>query len=149
LLALAIAGCGGDDGADGKDGAPGKDADMTVVEDLQDDVAALDEKVTALTEAANPETCTLCHTNAGDGAIVRTGPAHQELYKQFYQDGVIKVTDMALVTNGTNTTTLTFKMTKAGAAFDCRKATGTGKDFSIGSCMTKASFKEIVVQQVK
>ena len=137
LLALAIAGCGGDDGADGKDGAPGKDADMTVVEDLQDDVAALDEKVTALTEAANPETCTLCHTNAGDGAIVRTGPAHQELYKQFYQDGVIKVTDMALVTNGTNTTTLTFKMTKAGAAFDCRKATGTGKDFSIGSYWTQ------------
>ena len=75
---------------------------MTVVEDLQDDVAALDEKVTALTEAANPETCTLCHTNAGDGAIVRTGPAHQELYKQFYQDGVIKVTAEELVAKAQN-----------------------------------------------
>lgn len=137
VLALALAGCGGDDGADGKDGAAGKDADPAVVEDIKDDIAALNEKVTALAQAANPETCALCHTNAGDGAIVRTGPAHQELYKRFYQDGVVKVTDMALASNGTNTTTLTFKMTKAGAAFDCRKATGTGKDFSIGSYWTQ------------
>jgi hypothetical protein len=114
LLALVIAGCGGDDGKDGAPGADGQDADMTVVNDLQ-------EQVTAMAQAANPETCVLCHTDQGDGSLVRTGPAHQALYDQLYQDGVMKVTDMAIASNGVDTTTLTFKITKNAAPFDCRK----------------------------
>lgn len=123
LLALALAACGGDDGApgkDGRDGVDGKDADPTVVADLQ-------EKVKELTQAANPETCVTCHT--GDDSIARTGPAHQARYAEFYQDGVVKIANMAITTNGVDATTLTFTMTKNGGAFDCRKTDA----FAIGS----------------
>jgi OmcA/MtrC family decaheme c-type cytochrome len=132
LFALTVAGCGGSDGKDGAPGAPGadgQDADPTVIADLTD-------KVNALAQATNPETCVMCHT--GDTAVARTGPNHQEIYKDFYQSGVIKISDMAFATNGVDSTTLTFKMTKKDAngvfqAFDCTKPTGNGSDFAIGS----------------
>ncbi len=120
LLALALAGCGDD----GSDGAPGKDADPAVTDDLQ-------SQIDAITKTANPETCVTCHT--GDDPVVRSGANHQEIYKEFYQDGVVKVSEMAFTTSGGNTAVLTFKMTKNGAPFDCTKSTAATSDFSIGS----------------
>lgn len=127
LLAVALAGCGGgSDGAPGAAGLPGKDVDPTVVNDLT-------AKVTALTQAANPETCVTCHT--GTAPVAKSGAQHQASYNQYYQDGIVKIVSgsMALVSDGVDTTTLTFKMTKNGAAFDCRKSTAAPADFSIGS----------------
>lgn len=124
-LVLIVAGCGGgDDGAPGPAGPAGKDVDPAVVNSLT-------EQIKALTQAANPETCVTCHT--GDDPVARTGPGHQALYKEFYQDSVMKVADMAFAVQGGNTAVLTFQLTKNGAPFDCTKATGTGKDFAIGS----------------
>jgi len=124
LLALTVAGCGGDDGKDGAPGAPGadgKDADPAAI-------AALEQKVKELTQAANPETCATCHT--GELPVARTGPNHQQIYEQFYQDGVVKISEVAFTTVGGNSTKLTFKMTKQGAPFDCAT---TRTDFAIGS----------------
>lgn len=117
-MMLSIAGCGGgSDGAAGPPGPAGKDVDPAVVTDLT-------AKVTALTQAANPETCVTCH--AGTAPLARSGTGHQDYYKQFYQDGVIKVSNIAIATNGVDTTTLTFNMTKNGVAFDCREADSIG-----------------------
>ncbi len=122
VLALALAACGGDDGAQGPAGPPGpsgQDADAAALEALQ-------RQVTELTQAANPETCALCHS--GDTPTAQGGSGHQDRYDQFYQDDVMAVADMALVSDGVATTTLTFKLTKNGAAFDCRKT----QAFAIG-----------------
>jgi hypothetical protein len=118
MVMAFLAACGG---SDGSDGAPGKDADPAITDSLQ---AQIDE----LAQAANAETCVTCHT--GSNPVARTGPNHQAIYSQFYQDGVVKVVagSMALAASG-NTTTLSFKMTKNGAAFDCRKTDA----FAIGS----------------
>lgn len=51
---------------------------------------------------------------------------HEAEYKQFYQDGVIKVSNIATTANAVDTTTLTFKMTKNSASFDCRDADAIG-----------------------
>lgn len=124
LLALAIAGCG-------EDGKDGKDADPAVLNSLQ-------SQIDALVQAANPETCVTCHT--GDPSVARTGPMHQAIYKEFYQDGIVQVVQgsMALavttVTNANDTTVLTFQLTKRNPAtptgtpqaFDCRLASPTG-----------------------
>lgn len=130
LLAFALGGCGGDDGAAGAPGAAGKDgkdADPAVIADLQ-------AQLKALTQSANPETCITCHT--GESSTARTGADHQKIYADFYQDGVVRVTDMAFATAGT-TSTLTFKMTKQGQPFDCRKAAGSPPNgFAIGSYWT-------------
>ena len=88
-------------------------------------------QIDAITKTANPETCVTCHT--GDDPVVRSGANHQEIYKEFYQDGVVKVSEMAFTTSGGNTAVLTFKMTKNGAPFDCTKSTAATSDFSIGS----------------
>lgn len=125
LLALAIAGCG-------EDGKDGKDADPAVLNSLQ---AQIDE----LVQAANPETCVVCHT--GDPSVARTGPKHQEIYKEFYQDGIVQVVqgsmNLAVTTSGANPndrTIFTFRLTKKSPAtptgtpanFDCRLASPTG-----------------------
>jgi OmcA/MtrC family decaheme c-type cytochrome len=122
LLALFIAGCGGDDGKDGAQGPPGT-VDPADVEAAVQTALASEQAL----QAANPEQCALCHT--GDDSVARTGPDHQAIYKEAYQDGAIVVSNLAITTNGVDTTTLTFNMTKNGAPFDCRKSTA---DFTIG-----------------
>ncbi len=70
-----------------------------------------------------PESCATCHKGAG--------AKHQASYDQLYQDGVIKVTDMAYsFSSSPDTHKVTFKMTKNGAPFD-----GTGAD-SLGIYFT-------------
>jgi len=61
-----------------------------------------------------PETCSVCHKGAGD--------KHQASYDALYQDGVIKVTDLAYSFTAPNRTTITFKMTKNGAPFNANDA---------------------------
>lgn len=64
--------------------------------------------------AVQPESCVICHRDAG--------AKHQESYDELYQDGVIQVTDLAYSFAGPDTTTITFNMTKNGAPFDARQA---------------------------
>ncbi len=79
------------------------------------------EKVT--TADIQPESCATCHSGAG--------AKHQASYDQLYQDGVIKVTDLAYsFSSSPDTHNVTFKMTKDGAPFD-----GTGAD-SLGIYFT-------------
>ena len=57
----------------------------------------------------------ICHKDAGAN--------HQASYNELYQDGVIKVSDLAYAFSPTpDTTTITFKMTMNGAPFDPTKA---------------------------
>jgi hypothetical protein len=60
------------------------------------------------------ETCSVCHTEAG--------ATHQDSYDELFQDGVIKVTDLAYSFSGPDASTVSFKMTKNGAPFDARQA---------------------------
>ena len=64
--------------------------------------------------AVQPETCVICHSDAG--------AKHQASYDELNQDGVIQVTDLAYSYTAPDTTTVTFKMTKDGAPFDASKA---------------------------
>ncbi|OGA19936.1 MAG: hypothetical protein A3H32_16725 [Betaproteobacteria bacterium RIFCSPLOWO2_02_FULL_63_19] len=116
-MILSLVGCSG---SDGSAGPPGKDVDPAVVNDLTAKIDALSQG------GANPETCVTCHK--GSTPVARSGPMHQARYKEFYQDGVVKIVagSIAIATNGTDTTTLTFKMTKNGANFDCRDADAIG-----------------------
>ena len=76
-----------------------------------------------------PETCSVCHKGAGD--------KHQASFDALYQDGVIKVTDLAYAFSAPNTTVVTFRMTKNGAPFNANDADNlaigfapyNGKDF--------------------
>jgi OmcA/MtrC family decaheme c-type cytochrome len=76
-----------------------------------------------------PESCVTCHPEQG--------AKHQASYDQLYQDGGIQVSDLAYAFTPTDTTTITFKMTKDGAPFDARQADSlaiyfapyTGKSF--------------------
>jgi OmcA/MtrC family decaheme c-type cytochrome len=61
-----------------------------------------------------PETCTVCHKDAGE--------KHQVSYDALYQDGVIKVSNMAYSFAAPNRTVITFKITKNGAAFNANDA---------------------------
>jgi len=54
-----------------------------------------------------PETCAICHPDAGE--------KHQESYDELYQDGVIEVTGLTYKFTEPGTTVVTFKMTKDGA----------------------------------
>lgn len=57
--------------------------------------------------SAEVETCAVCHKD--------TGAKHQASYEELYQDGVIKVSDLAYrFTPSPDTTIITFKMTKNG-----------------------------------
>jgi OmcA/MtrC family decaheme c-type cytochrome len=125
LLALFIAGCGGDDG---KDGAPGKDADPAITDQLQEDVGQLQTDVAALQgQALNPESCAVCH--GGTQPLAASGSMHQAAYDELYQDGEMVISDMAFTAAGT-TAELKFKMTLKLAKFDCST---TRKDFRIGA----------------
>ncbi|HEX9017081.1 MAG TPA: hypothetical protein VF960_13890 [Chloroflexota bacterium] len=64
--------------------------------------------------AAAPETCSVCHKDGG--------AKHQASYDQLYQDGVIKVTNLAYSFSAPNTTKISFKMTKNGAPFNANDA---------------------------
>jgi OmcA/MtrC family decaheme c-type cytochrome len=69
-----------------------------------------------------PESCVICHSKAG--------AAHQASYDDLYQDGAIKVTDLAYsFTANPDTTKITFKMTKNGAPFDAREADALNINF--------------------
>ncbi|MDP2718823.1 MAG: cytochrome c3 family protein [Dehalococcoidia bacterium] len=73
--------------------------------------------------SAQPESCAVCHKGAGD--------KHQASYDEFYQDGVIKITDLAYkFSSSPDTHTVTFKMTKKGAPFDGRNADSLNIYFS-------------------
>jgi OmcA/MtrC family decaheme c-type cytochrome len=61
-----------------------------------------------------PETCAICHSEAG--------AKHQASYDELYQDGVIQVTDLTYRFSAPGTTVVTFKMTKDGLPFDGREA---------------------------
>jgi OmcA/MtrC family decaheme c-type cytochrome len=144
LLALFIAGCGGDDG---KDGAPGKDADPAITDQLQQDVVDLQNQIDALAQQGfKPESCAMCHT--GTQPLAATGSMHQAAYDELYQDGkmVIVPGSIVLTTNGVDTTTLAFRMQLNGLPFDCRKLTtseSATSDFRIGSYW--ASYKAATV----
>jgi OmcA/MtrC family decaheme c-type cytochrome len=61
-----------------------------------------------------PETCVICHKDAGE--------KHQASYDEMYQDGIIQVTDLAYKFTAPGTTVVTFKMTKNGAPFNAKDA---------------------------
>ncbi|MFY9328864.1 MAG: hypothetical protein WAO76_12745 [Georgfuchsia sp.] len=130
LAACGSDGSNGSTGPQGPQGDAGTPADPAVLDDLQ-------AQITALAQAVNPEQCSLCH--AGNAPIARSGPMHQAVYKEFYQDGVMKVEQGSMNFSVVGTTaTLMFKLTKNGAPFDCTKAvynatTNPGGDFAIGS----------------
>ena len=67
-----------------------------------------------VSDTTPPETCTICHKDRG--------AAHQASYDALYQDGVIKVTNLAYSFSAPNTTVVTFKMTKNGAPFNANDA---------------------------
>ncbi len=72
--------------------------------------------IAALTAAdVPPESCATCHGGVGD--------KHQASYDELYQDGVIKVTNVAYsFTASPDTIKVSFKMTKNGVPFDGRDA---------------------------
>ncbi len=122
VMALALAGCGGGGGGGEPAPAPGTTpvAASGVVTPTADAVA----RAATITG----EACSVCHS--GDAAIARTGPGHQADYDQLYQNGVIKVSNMSLTSNGVDTATLAFTLKKNGSALDCKKTTD---GFTIGS----------------
>ena len=69
-----------------------------------------------------PETCTICHPEAGT--------KHQASYDELYQDGVIQVTDMAYEFSSPDTHIVTFQMTKDGEPFDANDADSLGIYFA-------------------
>jgi hypothetical protein len=72
------------------------------------------QAVTAITDV-EPESCAICHKGAGD--------KHQASYDELYQDGVIKVSDIAYsFSSSPDTIRVSFKMTKNGVPFDGRTA---------------------------
>lgn len=124
VLALALAGCGGG----------GSDEPPVVVTPPPDTItpppspppvttAVVTPTAAAMTQAATVggEACATCHS--GDASIARSGPGHQADYNQLYQNGVIKVSNLALVSNGTDSTTVTFTLKKNGVPLDCTKTT--------------------------
>jgi OmcA/MtrC family decaheme c-type cytochrome len=69
-------------------------------------------------EPIPPETCTICHPDAG--------AKHQASYDELYQDGVILVSDLAYSFTAPDTHIVTFEMTKNGAPFDATEADSLG-----------------------
>jgi OmcA/MtrC family decaheme c-type cytochrome len=70
------------------------------------------------TEPVPPETCSICHPEAG--------AKHQAFYDELYQDGVIQVTDVAYSFTAPDTHVVAFQMTKNGAPFDANDAESFG-----------------------
>jgi OmcA/MtrC family decaheme c-type cytochrome len=73
---------------------------------------------TVATDPIQPETCAICHSEAGT--------KHQASYDELYQDGAIQVTDLAYSYSAPDTHTVTFQMTKNGAPFDASNADSLG-----------------------
>ncbi|MGE5123864.1 MAG: hypothetical protein ACM3H7_05055, partial [Acidobacteriaceae bacterium] len=70
--------------------------------------------------SVSTETCVICHPDVGE-------ETHQATYDELYQDGVIQVNDLAYSFSASpDTTTITFKMTNAGAPFDGSQADSLG-----------------------
>jgi len=95
LAAVVFTACAGPAGPEGPAGPPGPpgpagEAAGSVTTDV----------------ALNPETCGICHPNAGD--------KHQGSYDELYQDGGIKVTNITYRFAAPSTTVITFRMTKDG-----------------------------------
>ncbi len=65
-----------------------------------------------------PETCIICHSDAGS--------EHQAFYDELYQDGGIQVTDLAYEYSSPDTHIVTWQMTKNGAPFDASAAESVG-----------------------
>lgn len=72
----------------------------------------------SVTLAAEPESCSVCHPEAGAD--------HQESYDELYQDGVITITDMTYTYSGSGTHKVTFKMIYDGEAYDVSKVESVG-----------------------
>jgi len=68
------------------------------------------EEVAAHDFVVQPETCAICHPDAGE--------KHQASYDELYQDGVIEVTGLTYKFTEPGTTVVTFKMTKNGAPYN-------------------------------
>jgi OmcA/MtrC family decaheme c-type cytochrome len=86
------------------------------------DTAASEEVVAGATDPAEPESCSICHPEAG--------AKHQASYDALYQDGVIQVTDLTYSFTAPDTTVVTFNMTKNGAPFDATEADSLGLYFA-------------------
>jgi len=106
IVPLLFMGCTGDDGSTGATGATGPPG-----QDGQD-----------LVSTAKPETCAVCHPEAGD--------QHQSFYDALYQGGVIKVTNLAYQFVTDNTDVVTFTMKKNGVDIDCTKVTNLNLYFA-------------------
>jgi OmcA/MtrC family decaheme c-type cytochrome len=115
---LALAGC------DGDDGAPGQDVDPATVDNLQ---AQIDDLALGAVES-----CEVCHSN--DGSIALSGAGHQEEYEKYYQDQVIRVTNLVYSYDAVNgADVVTFNMVKkdengVDQPFNCLDATTNDPD---------------------
>ncbi len=103
IVPLLFLGCSGSDGAQGAQGIQGIQGPPGTPGTPGEDATA----------ALNAESCAVCHPDAG--------AAHQASYDLLYQDGVVAVTNLTYANDNVNDT-VTFRMTKAGANFDCRDA---------------------------
>ncbi len=121
LAAFTMVGCSGDDGTAGIAGAPGAPGAPATVDQIGTVVDARLASTTQAIAAAQPESCSVCHAGAGD--------KHQASYNELYQDGVIKVTNLAYA-YAAGTATLTFQMKKAGVNFDCTQADSLGSYYA-------------------
>ena len=68
--------------------------------------------------ALQPETCAICHPEAGE--------KHQASYDELYQDGVIQVTDVAYSFSAPGTHTVSFQITKNGQPIDANDVESFG-----------------------
>jgi len=106
----AVPGPAGSTGPDGP-GGPGPLGPAVPVAAFQDAPVSV-----------QPESCTICHGEAG--------AKHQASYDELYQDGVIQVTDLAYEFTAPDTTTITFNMSKGRGPFDARDADSFGIYFA-------------------
>ncbi len=82
------------------------------------DAPGTDDAIPAHLDGVQPESCVTCHKDAG--------AEHQASYDEFYQDGVIQVTDLAYSYSAPDTSIVTFNMTKDGDPFNAAKADSLG-----------------------
>ena len=111
-LALLLAACAGAAGVAGPAGPQGPAGPAGPAGPQGPAGAAGETSLVSL--ATQPESCVVCHKDAGT--------KHQASYDQLYQDGVIQVTDLKYRFQAPGTTLVTFKMTKNGVPFDGRAA---------------------------
>ena len=121
-----LVGCGGGGGGnDGKTGADGKSAYEIAVDN---GFTGTEQEWLMGELGVGPEVCVYCH----NGDVARNGSTHQEEYDQLFQQDVIKVSNVAYSNDGADDT-VTFNMTKNGAAFDCTTLNSANPDGSTNS----------------